>query len=156
MQKKWASVRGGPCSLLLLQLPLLLPAPFNFLPFAPFYFTDIHVHSLENTFIETWINPKGNCVASCEMCQCFTNKTHGCKFIIFSFQTYTSNAITVYLKDPNKFHRCQHMMGNDQKTISVRLHIKQAKLISTQILITWKACVAQIPPFNSQPGYITR
>ncbi len=32
----WASVRGGPCSLLLLQFPLLLPAPFNFLPFAPF------------------------------------------------------------------------------------------------------------------------
>ncbi len=32
----WASVRGGPCSLLLLQFPLLLPAPFNFLLFAPF------------------------------------------------------------------------------------------------------------------------
>ncbi len=28
--------QGGPCSLLLLQFPLLLPAPFNFLSFAPF------------------------------------------------------------------------------------------------------------------------
>ncbi len=35
-QHNWASVRGGQCSLLLLQFPLLLPAPFNFLPFAPF------------------------------------------------------------------------------------------------------------------------
>ncbi len=66
--------QGVPCSLLLLQFPILLPAPFNFLPFAPFLLFPC------SFFISLCSLPLFN-FSSCSMLLFFKFSTTPCSFL---------------------------------------------------------------------------